>query len=151
MAMDQPPPRPAAPSASAGHEQYMAMQGASSSPATRHEETENIYDGVDEPTMPYLWGTINRKQADAALAPFVAEDGVFLVRSRGEQFALSLTAKGKFEHHVMAVDQVSGCYTLNGSTLGRPCYSVAEVIAFLKSNDDRSLVSARLQRGLPAP
>lgn len=131
-------------------DQYMAMQDAPGSSAA-YGEGENVYDGIDAPATPWLWGQINRKEADAALAAYKGEDGTFLVRSRGggNQYALSLTANGKFEHHVLTTDG-RGQFTINGKALSRPCYELADVVTFLRTNDDTTLVSARLQRGLPA-
>jgi len=123
-----------------------------SSPAAVHVQDDNLYEGVaDSDFPPWLWGAINRKEADAALRPHSGEDGVFLLRSRGaDQHALSLTAGGKMEHHVVAMD-LMGCYTVNGRALSRPCYTLQDVVACLRTNDDTTLVSARLRRGLPAP
>ena len=65
------------------------------------------------------------------------KDGMFLVRTRGDMYALSLCADSQFEHHVLKSE--GGSFTLNGNPLAKMCPTLPEVIALLSSQRDEQV------------
>ena len=72
-------------------------------------------------------------------------DGVFLVRSKGSAYVLSLCAFSQCEHHV--VKKVSGFFELNKKPTTLPCSSLPELIAHLTKEQDG--ITAKLTKHVP--
>ena len=147
------PPKPSAAGAGASgfalsaEGMYEAMPGEGARPGfTANQQATTSHDSSQ---APWLHGSINRKEADALLAPYLTSPGVFLVRSKGAKYAVSVSVGGKTEHHVLDRDP-SGLFTVNGRVLTRPCRTLTEVVDYLRDNTDRSLCSASLTTGLSA-
>jgi hypothetical protein len=76
-------------------------------------------------------------EAEEKLTSAGLKDGMFLVRTRGDMYALSLCADSQFEHHVLKSE--GGSFTLNGNPLAKMCPTLPEAIALLSSQRDEQV------------
>ena len=90
-------------------------------------------------TDAFLHGQLSRNEAEEKLTSAGLKDGMFLVRTRGDMYALSLCADGQFEHHVLKSE--GGSFTLNGSPLAKMCPTLPEAIALLASQHDEQVAT----------
>jgi hypothetical protein len=98
----------------------------------------------------WMHGGLTRSEAEVLLAG--KPMGAFLVRSKGNVYALSLVRQhapggGIFEHHQLSTG-ASGLYLVNGTPLTTACSSVEAVVEFLKTTAEN--ISTRLTEAVPA-
>jgi hypothetical protein len=102
-----------------------------SSPAiTSEAQARNILQKNRRTSMatsptPWLWGAINRQQAEHALRS--EKEGSFLIRDKKDDYALSInTGVGEFEHHQLSLCP-DGAFAINGEKL-EACNSLQQVV-----------------------
>ena len=103
---------------------------------------------VDDADTSWMHGKLNRNEAEDRLRAAGLQDGMFLVRTKGSNYVVSLCKNKEFEHHIVAKDG-TGLFTLNSKELSKPCPTITAVIRHLRRY--RETLACLLVEGIPAP
>jgi hypothetical protein len=90
----------------------------------------------------FLHGVLSRGEAEGLIKAAGCADGMFLVRTKGESFVLSMCKDSQFEHHTLSRNS-GGIFELNNKPMLRAqCSTLAEVVQHLSK--DREEIATEL-------